>query len=107
MAKGKEGSEKPLDKMTVKELRAIAHDIPDLTGVHGMNKQDLLAAVKTHRGIKEVKPQKAGQSIRRIKQQLRELKSRKPEIAAENNRKKSGSLRRQMSRLKKKTRKLA
>jgi hypothetical protein len=107
MAKGKEGAEKPLDKMTVKELREIAHAIPDLVGIHGMNKQDLLDTVKDHRGIKEKRAKKSGGSIRKIKQQLRELKARKREIAGENDRKKTGILRRQMSRLKKKTRKLA
>ena len=44
MTKGTDGKEKPLDKMTVKELREIALEIPDLKGVHGMNKQDLLDA---------------------------------------------------------------
>jgi hypothetical protein len=107
MAKGTEGTEKPLDKMTVKELREIAHEIPDLKGIHGMNKPDLLAAVKAHRGIKEKKPKKASRSLRQIKQQIRELKDRKREIAAEKDRKKSGILRRQISRLKKKTRKMA
>ena len=107
MTKGKEGAEKPLEKMTVKELREIAHAIPDLTGIHGMNKQDLLDAVKAHRGIKAVKPKKASRSIRQIKQHIRELKIRKREIATEKDRKKSGILRRQISRLKKKTRKVA
>ena len=59
MTKGTEGAEKPLDKMTVKELREIAHAITDLKGIHGMNKQDLLDAVKAHRGIKEEKNQKS------------------------------------------------
>ena len=107
MTKGTEGAEKPLEKMTVKELREIAHAIPDLKGIHGMNKQDLLHAVKAHRGIKEEKTKKASRSLRQIKQHIRELKVRKQEIAAEKDRKKSGILRRQISRLKKKTRKMA
>ena len=107
MTKGTESAEKPLDKMTVKELREIAHAIPDLKGIHGMNKPDLLAAVKVHRGIKEDKPKKASRSLRQIKQHIRELKTRKTKIAAEKDRKKSGVLRRQISRLKKKTRKMA
>ena len=107
MTKGKEGAEKPLDKMTVKELREIAHEIPDLKGIHGMNKQDLLDTVKAHRGIKEKKLKKPSRSLRQIKQQIRELKSLKREIASEKDRKKSGILRRQISRLKKKTRKVA
>jgi hypothetical protein len=106
MAKGTEIAEKPLDKMTVKELREIAHAITDLKGIHGMNKQDLLDAVKAHRGIKEEKPKKPTRSLRQIKQQIRELKALKSEAAAEKDRKKSGILRRQISRLKKKTRKV-
>lgn len=106
MTKGTEAAEKPLEKMTVKELREIALAIPDIKGVHGMNKQDLLSAVKAHRGIKEEKPKKSDRSVRQIKQAIRELKARKREIAAEKDRKKSGMLRRQMSRLKKKTRKV-
>jgi len=107
MTKGTEDAEKPLDKMTVKELREIAHAIPDLKGIHGMNKPDLLAAVKAHRGIEEKKPKKASRSLRQIKQHIRELKALKREIAPENDRKKSGILRRRISRLKKKTRKVA
>ena len=106
MTKGTEDAEKPLDKMTVKELREIALAIPELVGVHGMNKQDLLDAVKNHRGIKAAKPQKASRTVRQMKQRIRELKARKGEAAAANDRKKSTILRRQISRLKKKTRKM-
>ncbi len=104
MTQGKEGAEKPLDKMTVKELREIAHAIPDLKGIHGMNKQDLLDAVKAHRGVKARQPKKSNRSVRQIKQHIRELKARKREIAAQKDRKQAGILRRQISRLKKKTR---
>ena len=44
-----EKKEKPLDKMTAKELREIALKIPEITGVHGMNKAELLATVFTPR----------------------------------------------------------
>lgn len=107
MAKGKDVAEKPLDKMTVKELREIALGIPDVTGVHGMNKQDLLTAVKAHRGIKESKPKKSNRSVREIKKQIRALKLKKQEIAAEKNHKQAEILRRQISHLKKKTRRYA
>ena len=107
MTKGKEVAEKPLAKMTVKELREIALAIPDLIGVHGMNKQDLLDAIKAHPGIQEKKTKKSSRSVRQLKQHIQALKARKREIAAEKDRKKSGILRRQISRLKKKTRKLA
>ena len=104
MTKGTDGKEKPLDKMTVKELREIALEIPDLKGVHGMNKQDLLDAVKDHRGIRDPKPKKASHSVREIKKQIQELKARKQALASENNRRQSDILRRKISRLKKKTR---
>ncbi|HSO19947.1 MAG TPA: transcription termination factor Rho [Desulfosarcina sp.] len=107
MTKGKESAEKPLDKMTVKELREIALTIPDIKGVHGMNKQDLLDAVKAHRGIKVDKPKKANRSVRDIKRQIRELKDIKAALAGENDRKQSEVLRRRISRLKKKTRRVA
>ncbi len=50
---GKETKEKPLDKLTVKELREIAKEIPEITGVHGMNKAELLDAVKKAKGTVE------------------------------------------------------
>lgn len=106
MTKGTEGIEKPLDKMIVKELREIAHDIPELKGVHGMNKQDLLDAIKTHRGIREDKPKKANRSVREIKMRIRDLKVQKLALAMEKNRKQREILRRQISRLKKKTRRV-
>lgn len=107
MTKGTEGIEKPLDKMIVKELREIAHDIPELKGVHGMNKQDLLDAIKAHRGIRDDKPKKANRSVREIKMQIRDLKIKKQALVVEKNRKQREILRRQISRLKKKTRRVA
>jgi len=54
----KETNEKPLDKMTVKDLREIAKEIPDITGVHGMNKAELLEAVEKAKGIVEAPKEK-------------------------------------------------
>ena len=44
--KDEQQTEKPLDKMTVPELRAKAKEIPDVTGVSGMKKDQLLAIIK-------------------------------------------------------------
>ena len=55
----KEKKEKPLDKMTVKKLREIAKEIPEITGVHGMNKDELLAAIEKAKGIVETPKEKA------------------------------------------------
>ena len=55
----KETKGKPLDKMTVKDLREIAKEIPDITGVHGMNKAELLDAIEKAKGIVETPKEKA------------------------------------------------
>ena len=46
-----ETPEKPLEKMTVKALREIAKEIPEITGVHGMKKEELLVAINEVRGV--------------------------------------------------------
>ncbi len=48
-----EATEKPLEKMTVKALREIAKEIPEITGVHGMKKEELIVAINEVRGAKE------------------------------------------------------
>ncbi len=59
MADQEKETEKPLDKMTAIELRELAKAIPEITGVHGMKKAELLAAVKEARGIKGAVTQEA------------------------------------------------
>jgi hypothetical protein len=46
-----EATEKPLEKMTVKALREIAKEIPEITGAHGMKKDELLVAINEVRGV--------------------------------------------------------
>jgi hypothetical protein len=48
-----EKKEKPLEKMTAKELREIALEIPEIEGVHAMKKEELLAAIREARGAEE------------------------------------------------------
>jgi len=57
--KQKETKEKPLEKMTATELRELAKGIDGITGVHGMNKAELISAVKQARGIVETKSKNA------------------------------------------------
>jgi len=57
MTDKKEMHDKPLDKMTVTELREVAKEIPDLTGVHGMKKAELLAAVQEAKGVEAEAPE--------------------------------------------------
>ena len=48
-----EDMEKPLEKMTVKALREIGKEIPEITGVHGMKKEELIVAINEARGTKD------------------------------------------------------
>jgi hypothetical protein len=48
--------EKPINKMTVAELREVLKkEAPDMTGLSGMKKDQLLEAVKEARGVKDEK----------------------------------------------------
>ena len=75
--KEKEKKEKPLDRMTAKELRETALKIPEITGVHGMNKAELLVAMKKARGIVDEAAKKSDVSVREIKKKIRDLKALK------------------------------
>ena len=69
---------KPLDRMTATELRKYALDLGNITGVHGMNKEELLAAIKEAKGIKEEGKQAAKTiNVRELKQKLQTLRDRK------------------------------
>ena len=70
----KDVTEKPLDKMTVKELREIGKEIPDITGVHGMNKAELLEVIKKARGIVDEPVKKIDASVKELKQKIQALK---------------------------------
>lgn len=108
MAEDKKGAkEKPLDKMTVKELREVAKEIPEITGVHGMHKEELLSAVKKARGIVEAPKKKSSLSTKELKTKIKALKAQKAEARKTEDKKKMAIYRRQISRLKKKTRKVA
>lgn len=102
-----EKKEKPLDKMTSKELRALAMTIPDIVGVHGMNKEEVLSAIKKARGIKEETGKKGDRSMRQLKEKIKELRGKKVEVREKNDKKSIDRLRLRISRLKKKTRKAA
>jgi hypothetical protein len=103
----KEKKEKPLDRMTAKELREVALTISEMTGVHGMNKAELLAGIKEARGIVEEKGKKSDVSVREIKKKIQGLKALRAEAAETKDKAKADMLRRRISRLKKKTRRAA
>jgi hypothetical protein len=102
--KKKEGKEKSLEKMTSKELREIALKIPEISGVHGMNKVELISAVKKSRGIVEEAPAQKGSTTREIKAKIRKLKVDRGVALESANEKMAGIYRKRIIRLKKKTR---
>jgi len=105
--KKKEAKEKPLEKMTAKELRELALTIPEISGVHAMNKIELLGAIKSARGITDEAVKKTESSVRDIKAKIRQLKVRREEAVEQNAVDKVRVLRRRISRLKKRTRRAA
>ena len=53
----KQQAEKPIDKMTVAELREVLKkEAPDMTGLSGMKKAQILEAIKETRGVKDKEP---------------------------------------------------
>jgi hypothetical protein len=106
--KEKEKKEKPLDKMTAKELRELALTLEGIVGVHAMNKNELIAAVKEAKGIVEAKAaSKAEIDVRVLKAKIKELKERRVTAKEAGNNKLSDALRRRIGNLKKKTRRVA
>jgi hypothetical protein len=104
-AEKKAEAEKPLDKMTVKELKEIALPIPEIKGVHGMNKQDLLIAIKKVRGIEDAPKKTASASVKVLKQKINVLKTDRRAVLEAKDDRLARILRRRIARLKKKTRK--
>jgi len=103
-SKKKVAKEKPLDKMTAKELRELAKEIPEISGAYGMNKPELISAIKKARGIVEAPVKKTDSSIRELKTKIKELKAKREEALGSDNVKMSKIYRHRISKLKKKSR---
>jgi hypothetical protein len=103
-AKKKAAKEKPLDKMTAKELRDAGKALGTIPAVFSMNKAELLAAIKAAKGIVDESPQGNDSSVREIKAKIRELKNMRASVEDPA---KATILRRKISRLKKKSRNAA
>jgi hypothetical protein len=99
-----EKKEKPLDRMTAKELREVALGIEGIVGVHAMNKSELVAAIKEAKGIEAEKKRDKSGDVRSIKKKIKELRSQKETMKEAGEKDKVQMLRRKISRLKKKTR---
>ncbi|MFN3534659.1 MAG: transcription termination factor Rho [Desulfatiglandales bacterium] len=98
--------EKPLEKMTAPELREFAKKIPGVEGVHAMKKERLISIIREYFGIQESKGSPKDE-IRRLKAKIRELKKAKGEALEQGETKRAKLIRRRISLLKKKTRRLA
>jgi hypothetical protein len=99
--------EKPLEKMTVKELREMAIEIPEIVGVHGMKKEELIAALKQAKGIIDEKVKKPDASVKELKHQIKDYKAQRRAAIEAKDRKMATIYKRRISRLKKKTRRAA
>ncbi len=108
--------QKPLDKMTVKELREIAMTIPNLTGVHAMKKTELLEIIKKEKGIEEeaklTKKVHKGKhpeilTVADIKKKIAEVRTKLQEAMEAKDKKLVKIYRRRINRLKKRSRKVA
>jgi hypothetical protein len=104
-----EKKEKPLDRMTAKELREHALTLGEIVGVHGMNKEEIIAAIKEIKGISD----NSGKSVkavnvRELKEKINLLRQAKIDaVAADESRTKINILRKRINRLRKRTRKAA
>ena len=102
-----ESKEKPLEKMTATELRDLAKEIPEITGVHGMNKTELVSAIKKARGIEETVGAKNAGQVRELKKKIKELKAQQAAALEAEDSRMAAISRKRIIRLKKKTRKAA
>ena len=112
-----EKKEKPLEKMTAKELREMAPGLPGVHGVHAMKKEELIAAIRTARGMTEPEPKKEKHIVAKkekiiltpsqLKQKAKELRVKREEILQQKNWKMAEILRKRISRLKKMARRAA
>lgn len=105
--KEKQVKEKPLEKMTAKELRELALSLEGIVGVHAMNKAELIVAIKQAKGIVDERSAQKSVDVRSLKAKIRELKRKRDEAKQAGNAKLVDAFRRRISNLKKKTRRAA
>ena len=112
-----EKKEKPIEKMTAKELREMALGLPGIHGVHAMKKEELVVAIRKAKGITEPEPKKEKPivakkekvvlTIPQLKQKAKELRAKREELLQEKNLKMAEILKKRINRLKKMTRRIA
>jgi len=102
-----ESKEKALEKMTVKDLREMAKDMPGIVGVHGMKKEELVVAIKEVKGIKDEPVKKADATVGEIKKKIKAIKAQRLAALEAKDSKMATVYKRRIARLKKKSRKAA
>jgi hypothetical protein len=103
-AEKSETKEKPLEKMTVTDLRGMAKDIPEIVGVHGMRKEELIAAIKKSKGIMDEPVKKKDVSLGGIKKKIKLIKAQRQAAIEAKDKKMATIYKRRISKLKKKSR---
>ncbi|MHC4184174.1 MAG: transcription termination factor Rho [Planctomycetota bacterium] len=98
---------KDISKLPATKLREMALKIPGIDGVHGMNKQQLVEAIKAAQGKELEKPKKAKLDfdMSAMKKQIRMLKIERDEAISSKERAKLKEIREKIKRLKRLTRK--
>lgn len=99
---------KPLEKHTVKELKELALSLETIQGVSAMKKQELIDAIKTVKGIPLKKERDATVAgIPGVKRRIKELKVELAGLREQGSNVEATKMRKTISKLKKKTRRLA
>jgi hypothetical protein len=98
---------KTLERMTVIKLREEGLKIPELTGVRGMSKEELIRALAKAHGLDLSVRLRGGSGKAELKKQIRELKTKIAEAVQAKQPTEVKKLRRHVKRLKAETRHLA
>ena len=108
-----EKKEKPLEKLTAKELREMALGLTGIHGVHAMKKEELIVAIRAAKGIAEppkkerqvfVKKEKVVFTAAELKKKVKELRLKREDALQQHNWKMAEILRKRIRRTKKMTR---
>lgn len=91
--------------MTAKELRELALAVPGVSGVHGMNKEELVSAIKKSKGIAEEKS--SARPVREIKAKMRAVRVKHLAAVEAGDAKMAAIYKKRVIRFKKQTRRAA
>jgi NAD(P)H-dependent flavin oxidoreductase YrpB (nitropropane dioxygenase family) len=98
---------KSLQRMTVPKLREEAMKLPDVSGVRGISKGELIQAIAKAHGIDLSGSHHGGSDRAELKKQIRELRSQIAQAIAAKGDVDLKKIRRRVKRLKARTRRLA